>query len=318
MTVDLNSMIDLRDIQVALDVARRAEMGWFDVEFTMYGCSYLYNGKRYYRVSAEAEKIYDFIENGAQKNILPTNIAILTEKYPVPIGMHDYVARDVKQSLARQMRDDFSGEFFKYLAETAELITEDTAVPILLQERDKVEGCFNHRKIKKFEDLVNFAYNCRKITLEHYKEFTTWIAEERKSMEDDLLIKDTIEKTFYAIAYKNDFGLEYWENACKEHVYKKKYELEQKGVLVSPIFSETYWYNYTTRLSKVREVFEKELRSVVNTDYMEMIEMICGNNKRMTKKEFAQRVEYVKDNFGENAKDTFLQYGRRWGCVNVV
>ena len=57
MTVDLDMMLDLRDLQVARDVQRRAEMGWFDVEFTMYGCAYYQNGERYYRVSAHDEKI---------------------------------------------------------------------------------------------------------------------------------------------------------------------------------------------------------------------------------------------------------------------
>lgn len=56
MTVDLDMMLDLRDLQVARDVQRRAEMGWFDVEFTMYGCAYYQNGERYYRVSAHDRK----------------------------------------------------------------------------------------------------------------------------------------------------------------------------------------------------------------------------------------------------------------------
>ena len=41
MTVDLNMMLDLRDLQVAMDVAKRAELGWFDVEFTMYGTCFI-------------------------------------------------------------------------------------------------------------------------------------------------------------------------------------------------------------------------------------------------------------------------------------
>lgn len=67
MTVDLNMMLDLRDLQVAMDVAKRAEMGWFDVEFTMYGTCFERCGKRYFRVSADAARIYDFIETSAQK-----------------------------------------------------------------------------------------------------------------------------------------------------------------------------------------------------------------------------------------------------------
>ena len=83
MTVDLNMMLDLRDLQVAMDVAKRAEMGWFDVEFTMYGTCFERCGKRYFRVSADAARIYDFIETkGSQifseatglDIILPANV----------------------------------------------------------------------------------------------------------------------------------------------------------------------------------------------------------------------------------------------------
>ena len=48
MTGNLNMMMKFRDLQVAEDVGKKAELGWFDVEFTMYGCAYLNDGKMYY------------------------------------------------------------------------------------------------------------------------------------------------------------------------------------------------------------------------------------------------------------------------------
>ena len=103
MTVDLNMMIDLRDLQVAMDVARKAEMGWFDVEFTMYACSYAIGEKRYYKISAEAEKIYDFIENSRQNGCIASNIMKMTKKCPVPVGR--YSAR-----CEERIRKKFEGE----------------------------------------------------------------------------------------------------------------------------------------------------------------------------------------------------------------
>ena len=45
------------NFQAAEDVGRRAELGYFDVEFTMYGCAYLNpaDHKMYYKVSSKAE-----------------------------------------------------------------------------------------------------------------------------------------------------------------------------------------------------------------------------------------------------------------------
>ena len=53
-----------RDIQVARDFGRKAELGWMEVEFTVYGCAYLdpIENKVLYRVSSHAEDIYQFIE----------------------------------------------------------------------------------------------------------------------------------------------------------------------------------------------------------------------------------------------------------------
>ena len=101
-----------RDIQAASEVARRAELGWFDVEFTMYGSAYYDRGKRYYQVSAEAEKIYESIDRNLQSGFLPTNVISMTEKVPVPAGMRDYISLEVKKELSLQMQKYYPIEFF--------------------------------------------------------------------------------------------------------------------------------------------------------------------------------------------------------------
>ena len=79
MTADLNRLIDLRNnqiikdanVQAAEDIGKMAELGYFPVEFTMYGCAYLnpIDNKMYYKISSEAEKIYDLIERSMLNKI---------------------------------------------------------------------------------------------------------------------------------------------------------------------------------------------------------------------------------------------------------
>lgn len=316
MTVDLQMMTDLRDLQVAWDVAQRAEMGWFDVEFTVYGCSYLLDGKRYYRISAEAENIYEFIELGRQNNLLPTNIKKLTKKYSVPVGMKREIADNVKYELARQLEAEFPAEFFLYLQKIAEAATEEYAHSLLCAEWDMIENCFDTEKLQIFEDLVQYAYQCRKLTTIQYQQLQANVAEERKNMEETIISKDIFEKKFYGIAYKTLSGIQYISNARKATVYKKKYDLEQQGIFVTPLFAKQYWYNYTLRLPQVHQMFELDLKKTLSEKYLMLIQQIGGKNNKITKENFKEQLLFVSEYFGLEAAKTFAQYGYRWGILS--
>ena len=64
MTGDLNILMQVRNkkvskdmnVRVAEEVGEKAELGYFDTEFTMYGCAFLnpQDGKMYYKVSSLA------------------------------------------------------------------------------------------------------------------------------------------------------------------------------------------------------------------------------------------------------------------------
>ena len=315
MTVELKAMMELRDLQVARDIARRAEMGWFDVEFTMYGCCYFKNNQCYYRLSAEAEKIYSFLEKGRREALFPSDMMTLTKRCPVPVGMKDYLAKDIKMSLAQRMQQAFPREFFSYLEETAELATEESAFPILIAQWESVEGYFDEERLRHFQMLLDFTCACRKITTAQYQQISEWVAEERQSMVDNPLAKDIFEKTFYAMMYETPAGFAYLANACSAQIYQQKYRLEHQGIFVSPVFSKTYWYNYTLRLPAVRQLFEQAVQQFLTPDYLAMLRTISRHNDKLSNKAFAERTAKVAAQFGEQAALTFRHYGYRWGIL---
>ncbi len=315
MTVDLNMMLDLRDLQVAMDVAKRAELGWFDVEFTMYGTCFSQDGQRYFRVSAQADKIYDWIENGWQQGLLCTALQTLTRTCPVPTGMKEEIALDVQKQLARTMREAFPQAFFDFMQEIAVQASSDDALPLLLAEREKAEGCFDAEKLRRFQTLLDYAYTCLKITAEHYRQLHHWLAQERRSMEDIPHSKDIFEKTFYAIAYQTPQGLVYVGNAQKAPIYAKKFALEQTGIFVTPIYAKTYWYNYTKRLTDVRRQFEQDLRQNMDADYVQLVQKIGAQNNCLSAEALETSVALATERFGSQAALTLKQYGHRWGII---
>ena len=70
--LEINEMF--RDLRVAETVGQKLEMGWQEIEFTVYGTAYLKDGEMNYKISSEAGKIYQFIENALTEDIYCSNI----------------------------------------------------------------------------------------------------------------------------------------------------------------------------------------------------------------------------------------------------
>ena len=315
MTIDLNMMIDLRDMQVALDVAQRAELGWFDIEFTMYGCAYWKDGKRYYQLSAYNEKIYDFQSNSAQNGVLSSELCTLTRKYPVPTGMREYIALEVKKELAQEMARKFPADFFRCLEEWAIAATEDTAMPFLQQQWQEVSCTFDLEKLRLFKEMVEYAYLNRKLSADSYRKMQELIHDEQKSMEENFIAKDIFEKTFYGIVYMNKNGLKYAINARSGNIYQKKAELELQGIFTSPVFSKTYYYNYDLRLPDVHKFFERDLKQYMTAAHLERLKEIYTHNEKVSKEQFNGYKQETAEKYGEAATETLCHYGYRWGIL---
>ncbi len=91
--------MDDSNVVAARVVGRRAELGWFDVDFTMHGCAYLQNGKVHYKVSSRQKISINLQKQPHWKKIYTSNVLSFKEKYPVPSGMKDLIATDMKRKV---------------------------------------------------------------------------------------------------------------------------------------------------------------------------------------------------------------------------
>lgn len=308
-------LVKFRDMQVAEDISKKAALGWFDTEFTMYGCAYWEKGKMYYKISPEAEDIYDFIDKSALKEIYPSNIMVLSRKLPVPIGMKETVALTIKQELAKELQKTHCADFFKTLYDWAKKCETDTAAAVLWEEADRLEGLFEREKLNGFERLVNYCYSCRRLSKETYQKLSDWLKSERKSMNDDFISKDIFEKDFYGIAYEEKGTIQYLENAHKSSVFQKSHELEIAGDFVTPIFARKYWYNYEYSLPQVKKDFRAALRQEYNEAMMCKIKALRANADAALKTAFEKTIDDVRITWGDKPAETFSRYGQHWGIV---
>ena len=95
----------------------------------------------------------------------------------------------------------------------------------------------------------------------------------------------------------------------------KRDELMRRGFYTTPIYEQTYYYNYSVRLPQVSQWFENELKEHFTKEYITELQKVTAHNSRMSKDEFALCLQKAEADYGPMAKDTLLQYGYRWGIM---
>jgi len=315
MTGDLNMLMKFRDIQVMEDVNKKAELGYFDVEFTMYGCAYwdMAADKVFYKVSSNNTDIYIFIEESVKNDIFPSKVETMTIKCPVPIGAKELIAADVKKELAKELKKKYTKRFFEDLYEIASIIRNNTASPVLWERAEALEGVFDEEQLIFFENMIVYSYGCQKLNRNNYEQLKRWLEDEHKNMLDDCIVKDILKKTIYGFGYKENGQLKYFSNANKGHVYEKAFILEQNGLCVFPIFSKTYWYNYNISLQEIKKVFKEELKTYCETNYSDFT--IIRSVLSSWNDEMLDKLNEIKSLYGEDAYLTAKRYFYRWGII---
>lgn len=315
MTIDLNLLHSMRDLQLALEVAERAELGWFDIEYIIYGCTYWENGRRYYRLSNDAEDIYGFIENGGYINIISSVLNSTIKRYPVPAGMREVVEKNVKIELGREMRKKYPEEFFKELENLSNAVVENTALDYLERQWEKVECTFDPESLTQFSDLIDYTYLHRKINYSTKEDFQRKIAEEFKSMEEVFEPQAVFVKKLFGTEYIVNGKQQFFINARKGNVYQKQMELESKGIYSSPIINKTYHYNRDTSALELREKFKDYLKKRIDESNFKELKTIFTQNNCISREGFLEEYNRTVARYGCDAAETLSHYGKRWGIT---
>lgn len=301
-----------RDEQVAEEVRRKAELGWLDVEFTVYGTAYYSENEMHYMVSTDEKDIYCFIEMAALKDIFCSEVISYTEKCSVPIGTKEDKELEVKKKLARKLKGIYPARLFELLTETANILRNDCAKTMLDCLQNETEGIFDERKIRYFEIMVNYCYSSLKISRETFRAYTKWITEERGYMEDDFVQKEQFEKTYYGFVYEDltkTSGVKYIEDSLLEYVLKKRAELYKKNVLTGAVYEKTIYYNHSKSPVQIRKEFLDELKMIMSADYFKQLKAI--STKKTVTKEIADKV----NDLNEAARETYYMYLGKWGAI---
>lgn len=314
---DLRKMSLFRDVQVALDFQQMAAEGYVDTEFTMYGTAYYQDGQRHYIISSDETRVIDFIESSEARDLLTMPIESLTEVCHVPLGEKERIAHDVKIRLAHRLQLCYPLEFFECLDSLNRSENNDLAQPILEKMCKKIANTFSEEKLTIVEDLMRNAYKRKVLTKQSYEAFEQWFERERENLEEDIIPKDILSKTWYTVSYEDrPEHIKQLVNARKEWVYQKRARLEKEGKIVAPIYQQTYWYNNQTAMQDTQEKHKEHSKALLDNDYMRAVKEIAMLPAAVDKKAFEAAVAECEKNYSNTALEALQYYGRLWSVSN--
>ncbi|WP_148265259.1 hypothetical protein [Desulfosporosinus orientis] len=290
-----------------------AELGYVDTEFTMYGAAYLgLDNEMKYIISGKRDEIYKFIETSAYDNFCPSAVKHYSENCPVPSGYEEEIAQQVKFRLAKKLQQDYKKPIFESLKYFAQMDGNDAAYDLLLAEQENLEGLFDRDALVVFEGLVDLAFQKKLLSRRSLNEFQKWIRKVKLQMEDDLIIKDIMEKTLYACVYRAEGILKYYINAQYDSICAFVLKAQKQGYRPSPLFYKTYYFNYRYTLIDAKKDFKVILEKLLDEEYMKKLEVMNTMRSVVSGHEYRMLSDNYNSKIGSGDLEIIKKYGIKW------
>lgn len=131
-------------------------------------------------------------------------------------------------------------------------------------------------------------------------------------------VHDNFERTFYGVAYQKNDGQAYGFlcNANEKTLYNKVKELDEQGVLHTPVYRKNYWYNRSTDLPKIRKQFEADLKAVMDEAYLNRVMKLQSLSSAIPKALWEECLQNVQRECTETALEGLRYWGSRWNSIS--
>lgn len=301
-----------RDLNCALDVNQMAELGKFPVDFNVYGCAYIENGRLCYRVSSNKEKMYIYVNDAVYNNIYPTMVEYLMRSTCILSDQQEEIMEETKYLLVDRLRSQYK-KLFSVLQPFAEQKANNNSYVFLREMIETIDGNFDDGELQLLEGAMDFALRAKVLTKTGYQQLKDWVKSVRKQMIGDTVIQDTFGRTFYGFGYEQKKGvIKYCYNAQKAAVYEQQQNLCIEGKLVMPIYQRKYWFSNFNQLRDIKEQFLEELQQTQTMEYLQFLRQLKTLPGVISEESLQKGIEELINKGENDAVKALLYYKNQW------
>lgn len=249
-------------------------MGAYDVEFMLFGTVYLEAGRKKCFISADRSVVYQFVEDCRTKGIYPSMVHRKIKRCRVNSGERELVEQNFKLEFGRELNKLYSKEVLLGLQQFAVCQSNNNAAETFDLLRDQLSGCFDEDALQLFESALYTAFEAKILKWEEFYCNITWLEMERDFLCDKIRASSNFKRTFAGFAYVEYGKVKYYTNAVVEKTAERRMELMAKQLLVTPLYTKTYYFNDLAELQHYIKVFDTTIVDTVDASYLRLIDKL--------------------------------------------
>lgn len=263
-----------RDFMVAESIRKRLELGWFDTQFIQYGVAYWKDDQAHYIICDDSVDLFEHVHRLDGREKYATPIITFMRDLHVPEGRKEVYENKVRGQNIKELRRRLPDAYFD-IVRAIPLTSGDAAVAILDPIQEELVGRSHEVYLNIFEGLVELARERYQLSFETFTSYLEWIEKERALIINKIAKAGRFKTEMYGFVY--DAGSaqpKLFATATKPDMIRRREELRDQGVEMSPILSQVYSYNDHAQVRKLRPIFMDMAKAYLDADYMETVKAI--------------------------------------------
>lgn len=289
------------------------QIGYLEYEIAAYGTAVYRDNDIYYYISAKEESVEKFIEQCYLQGLYPTPAKYFFKRYDLLHQSEEEIRKEFRLYVAEKLQEAYPKNFFGFMRGLTANVGTNAAWPLLQEMTRQLEGCFDLKQLKIFENLIKRLLPARLLTVEGYHLLKQWLNREYEKLAIEPTKAGVYQRTYAGFSYRKKNGeIGYFVDAFPYMAHEKQVGILSYNYLATPILTCTYFADSYTQLNVIKEAFKNELKKYCGKNYLDIMGLLKELPTTVDNEKYNSCLEILKQEGEQQAVETMLYYGCLW------
>ena len=301
------------DTVITLQAQKLMEIGYLEYEAAGYGTAYYKDNDIHYYICEKERTMDKFMEQCLKENIYPVPVKYYYKRYDLLKDTEEMVKIRFRYEIARKMQAVYPKILFDALGNLTESISHNGAYVLLKEMSEQLENCFDMNQLKLFGNLLEMMLQSRQLSYEGYLLLKQWLDKECEKIAVEPMASGVYRKTFSGFAYQEPGKeIRYYYDAYPYMTKEKQIKYINRGYLVTPYLTNTYYGSSFYELEQKKKSFESDLRKYLDFRYIKLMELMRNLPATVNMEKYQVYKEQIAMVGSKQADEVFRYYGILW------
>lgn len=309
--------VDLdHDTICVIQAGQLLDLGVLEYEVGAYGTAYREGDSVKYFITSREESMVKFKKKACLDGIYFTPAKYYCKRYDL-INETEEEAREMfRKDVACNLYAEYPDCFFEAIRDLTNAPAGNMAFPAMQKLMNLLENRFDENHLVILQDLAELLLHGHMINREAYTIIRNWIREEQEKAISEPIHYGPYKRTLAGFVYeKSDGKRELFADAVPYIAEEKQKAFLEKGYLVSPILTVTYFADTFMEARAMRDDIEKTMVHYLTDIYLPFMKYLKTLPGGVDADAYHKWEAVIAESGKTEAISTFRYYGYLWNVL---